>query len=128
VASRRGWVCRARRQHEFLKRCDGSIRGRLLNPQLPYKLLDLHPLTAVFRSLTRLHSEFVAGFQSRQQLRQSNAQHARDLGQISETDVFLAAFDLAYVSPMEAADVGKLLLGPVFGRSEFVNPFAQLYQ
>ena len=57
------------RAQELLKRCDGSFRGRLLNPHLPHELLEFHFLTAVFRSPTWFHNKLLAGFQPRQQFR-----------------------------------------------------------
>jgi hypothetical protein len=54
--------------------------------------------------------------------------HPGHLGEILKTDVFLASLDLAYVRPVEPADVSELLLGPLLGRSKVMDPLAQKYQ
>jgi hypothetical protein len=60
-----------------------------------------------------------------EQCRHGRAQGVGNLRQIVEAYVFLAAFDLADVRSVEAADVGELLLRPLPGRPQVVDPLAQ---
>ena len=63
-----------------------------------------------------------------EQRRHGHAQGVGNLRQIIEAHVLLAAFNLADIGPMEAADVGELLLRPLPGCSQVVDSLAQKYQ
>lgn len=81
-------------------------------------------MTTRFLPSRRFHDELVAGFQPGQQLRQSNAEHTGNLGQIPKTDVFLATLDLANVGSVESTYVGEIFLRPLPRRTKLVDTLA----
>ncbi len=54
--------------------------------------------------------------------------HIEPLGQLcqgAKGHVYFAALDFAHVGAIESANVGKVLLRPAAGRSQFANPVAE---